>query len=551
MTRPLRVAEPPRVHRDRGMREMNDVGHKRAKKHGDGKAARRDRATLSPSQAGVLDTLVAALRFGRIQVIWGESGFGKTTILDELQRVHFPKAPKVSTREFLSAMTDRHPFALEETYCKLLRRALSKSDVVLIDDLHLVSDAVCCNYAYPRMNYFNGPLTAVVTEALAADKTIVLTCNATAPLPIHRRSYYHGVKHLTAEDYGHIVSRYLPEEVAARLELTKLHRFAPKLNGHQLRGAAEELALQPEFDTQRFIEYVRSRRMASNVDLAEVQAVDLRSLKGIDDVIEALEANVVLPFENDKLATELKIKPKRGVLLIGPPGTGKTTVGRALAHRLKSKFFVIDGTFISGSRDFYDKIERVTEAAKQNAPSIIFIDDSDVIFEQGREQGLYRYLLTMLDGVESDTNGQVCVMMTAMDVAQLPPALIRSGRIELWLETKMPDESARSDILRELLVGLPEAIPQPDLARLAADTEGLTGADLKRLVEDGKVLFAYDKARGREIQPSTQYFLMATKAVNENKRRFEDAEAKVRALGVGMRSPFEGMDFMPPPETPA
>src|SRR5436309_10324996 len=142
--------------------------------------------------------------------------------------------------------------------------------------------------------------------------------------------------------------------------------------------------------------------MTSNVDLNEVQAVDLRSLKGLDDVIASLEANVVLPFENDKLATELRIKPKRGVLIIGPPGTGKTTVGRALAHRLKSKFFLIDGTFISGTRDFYDRIRNVVEAAKQNAPSIIFVDDSDVIFETGKEQGLYRYLLTLLDGIETD-----------------------------------------------------------------------------------------------------------------------------------------------------
>ena len=69
----------------------------------------------------------------------------------------------------------------------------------------------------------------------------------------------------------------------------------------------------------------------------------------------------------------------------------------------------------------------------QNAPAIIFIDDSDVIFETGQETGLYRYLLTMLDGLESASAGRVCLMMTAMDVGNLPPALVRSGRIELWL----------------------------------------------------------------------------------------------------------------------
>src|SRR5439155_11393154 len=133
--------------------------------------------------------------------------------------------------------------------------------------------------------------------------------------------------------------------------------------------------------TDRFIECLAGYDLASNVRIEEVQAVDWSDLKGMDDVIQALEAKIALPLENDALAAELNLKPKRGVLLAGPPGTGKTTIGRALAHRLKGKFFLIDGTVVAGGGEFYDKIGEVFEAAKRNAPSVIFIDDADVIFE--------------------------------------------------------------------------------------------------------------------------------------------------------------------------
>lgn len=495
---------------------------------------------LSPSQAAAYARLEESLGFARVIGIWGETGFGKTTLLKALAQKRFRKAPLLSTRDFLARMKGGHPLRLEESYAEMLQQAVKKHEVVLLDDIHLLNDAVCCHHFYPRTNYFSGPLTAVLEEAELRGRTLVATSKGNLPAPFHKRGYYFGVKQLAEGDYALILGAYLPRKLSSGIDYAKLYRFAPKLNGHQLRGAAEELASKPSLSTEQLIEYVRARRMASNVDLAEVQAVDLRSLKGLDDLLESLEANVVLPFENDTLATELKIKPKRGVLLIGPPGTGKTTVGRAMAHRLKSKFFLIDGTFISGTQAFYQKIQQVTEAAKQNAPSIIFIDDSDVIFEQGREQGLYRYLLTMLDGIESDTAGRVCVMMTAMDVGSLPPALIRSGRIELWLETRLPDLAARSAILEDLVAELPAGIARPDVSQLAAATEGMTGADLKRLIEDGKILFGYDQVRGRTLKPSTEYFVSAIEKVQANKLRYAEAEQRARlAQAQRMPNPYE------------
>ncbi len=142
--------------------------------------------------------------------------------------------------------------------------------------------------------------------------------------------------------------------------------------------------------------------------------------------------------------------------------------------------------------------------------------------------GLYRYLLTLLDGLESETAGRVCVMMTVMDVGTLPAALVRSGRVELWLQMRLPDEAARAAILGRLLAGLPATVGAVDEKVLARDTESFNGADLKRLVEDGKALLAYDRARGLPSRPATEYFAEAVQTVRANKRAYAEAETNCR-----------------------
>jgi SpoVK/Ycf46/Vps4 family AAA+-type ATPase len=207
------------------------------------------------------------------------------------------------------------------------------------------------------------------------------------------------------------------------------------------------------------------------------------------------------------------------VLLAGPPGTGKTTIGRALAHRLKSKFFLIDGTVVAGSGDFYDEVKEIFEKARRNAPSVVFIDDTDVIFDGNGDSGFYRYLLTQLDGLESASSERVCVMMTAMNPGSLPPAMLRSGRVELWLETRLPDAAAREQILRDRIAGI-DAFAVADLARVAEDAKGLTGADLKAVVEDAKLLFAHDVSTGTPLRSLEEYFERAIGDVRSNHRSY-------------------------------
>jgi SpoVK/Ycf46/Vps4 family AAA+-type ATPase len=501
-----------------------------------------DAVRLCPAQQRAFDELLRAFPVGDVFVIRADGGNGRSTVMRAAQAKL--GGTLITIKQLADSMPAKHPLAIEETFYELVLNALKCDDLVLVDDLHKVTRLSHHCHAYPRSGWFDAPLLALVTYAQESGKKLIFADEGYTPDAIRDRCYFHHISDFKPADYESLCYTFLGEELAARLDYFKIHRFAPKLDAHQIRAACLWLKDDEKLDTLRFVEYLRSQRMASNVDLEEVQAVDLRELKGVDDVIAALEANIIVPLENDKLAEQLNIRPKRGVLLAGPPGTGKTTIGRALAHRLKGKFFLIDGTFISGTHQFYGRVHQVFEAAKQNSPSVIFIDDSDVIFENGEEAGLYRYLLTMLDGLESESAARVCVMMTAMDVASLPPALVRSGRVELWLETRLPDEPARRSILTTQMKALPAEMGGADVAALASATDGLTGADLKRLIDDGKILYAYDKANNRPTRTATEYFVASIETVRANKARYAVAEAHARRQRPGRPPWFDVAEMM-------
>lgn len=324
------------------------------------------------------------------------------------------------------------------------------------------------------------------------------------------------------EDYAVIARSLAGADRVRATDFATLHRYAGHLNGYQLRLCFAMLADVGTISTNAVIDSLEAHVMVSNTRVEDVEAVSFDQLPGHEHIVESLMTNIVIPMENSDMARELGLQPKRGVLLFGPPGTGKSTIGRALAHHMRGKFFLIDGSFVSEPAGaFFGKVERVVREAKENAPSVLFIDDADTLFEIQHIAGLSRYLLSMLDGIESGAANHVCVMMTATNVRPIPEALLRSGRVELWLETRPPERAVREEILRRWTSDGP-LFADLDHAALAAMTEGFTPADLRRLVGDAKSRLAADLVRDRPRRSMTDYCSDAVSEIIAMRNRMAD-----------------------------
>ncbi|MCS7060529.1 MAG: ATP-dependent zinc metalloprotease FtsH [Anaerolineae bacterium] len=243
----------------------------------------------------------------------------------------------------------------------------------------------------------------------------------------------------------------------------------------------------------------RARRITS-----ETPVVTFADVAGCDE--SKMELVEVVEFlKNPEKFIQLGARIPKGVLLVGPPGSGKTLLAKAVAGEAGVPFFSLSGSefvelFVgvgaSRVRDLFDQ-------AKKAAPCIIFIDEIDAVGRQRgaglgggndeREQTLNQMLVEM-DGFNTDTNVIVIAATNRPDI--LDPALLRPGRFDRRVVVDAPDLAGREAILKVHVRGKPLA-PNVDLKLIAKQTPGFTGADIENLVNEAAILAA--RANKKEI----------------------------------------------------
>ena len=217
--------------------------------------------------------------------------------------------------------------------------------------------------------------------------------------------------------------------------------------------------------------------------------VTYEEVGGLREQVKAMREIVELPLRHPELFTRLGVEPHSGILLYGPPGCGKTLLAKVLASESEANMFLINGPEIMNK--YYGeteaKIREIFKEAKDNSPSIIFIDEIDAIAPKREEaygdveKRVVAQLLALMDGLTD--RGNVIVLGATNRPEGVDPALRRPGRFDREFEISVPNEDGRLEILFIHTRGMPVS-DDVDLKDLASELHGYTGADIKSLCRE-------------------------------------------------------------------
>ena len=235
--------------------------------------------------------------------------------------------------------------------------------------------------------------------------------------------------------------------------------------------------------------------MVSGAEMVEKPTITYDDVAGLDEQVESVREAIELPLVKPELFAKVGIVPPKGVLLVGPPGCGKTLLAKAVANHTDATFIRMVGSELAqkyigeGGRMIRD----LFSLAKEKAPSVIFLDEIDAIGAKrldgstsgDREvQRTLMQLLAELDGFDALHDVKIIAATNRPDI--LDDALLRPGRFDRVIEIPIPDDSSRKAILSVHLNSMNTS--KINVGRVVERTNGYSGAELKATcVEAGMI----------------------------------------------------------------
>ncbi|CAG8543376.1 1091_t:CDS:2 [Paraglomus occultum] len=236
--------------------------------------------------------------------------------------------------------------------------------------------------------------------------------------------------------------------------------------------------------------------MVSVMKLDKAPTESYADIGGLEQQIQEIKEAVELPLTRPELYEEMGIKPPKGVILYGVPGTGKTLLAKAVANQTSATFLRVVGSELIQKYlgDGPKLVRELFRVAEEHAPSIVFIDEIDAIgtkryeSNSGGEREIQRTMLELLNQLDGfDSRGDVKVIMATNRIESLDSALIRPGRIDRKIEFPLPDVKTKRRIfnIHTSRMTLAEDV---DLEEFVMSKDDLSGADIKAICTEAGLL---------------------------------------------------------------
>jgi len=235
------------------------------------------------------------------------------------------------------------------------------------------------------------------------------------------------------------------------------------------------------------------------VNVMKVDKAPLESyadIGGLEQQIQEIKEAVELPLTHPELYEDIGIKPPKGVILYGEPGTGKTLLAKAVANQTSATFLRVVGSELIQKYlgDGPKLVRELFRVAEELAPSIVFIDEIDAIGTKrydstsGGEREIQRTMLELLNQLDGfDPRGDIKVLMATNRIETLDPALIRPGRIDRKIEFPLPDIKTKRKIF-QIHTAKMTLNDDVNLEEFVMSKDDLSGADIKAVCTEAGLL---------------------------------------------------------------